>query len=438
MPPINRPQYEGTLTPRIEEFVYSILTELSPDKITQEEIDELLRCPVVKAPITAITLIGLSYFGDYTHKDEKIQTFIRGCFEKMKGSLRTTFAQMMSAIYIGNACAEWGVVPDKKNWILDKILVLQPGRYTFMGTMGEIDQVRYYSNRQIDIPYSQILHIVNNPHLAFNDPGGISDLSTAIAAVKAWKILMAEMVIAGQRKATPLTVGYYDPDAPATPLYNADGTPQVDEFGEQLTELPQEQLAGQLQGLENRTVLVTSAKNKVEPVANNADPDFFVEALRICHKLILMSFLFPETGLEAIGSGGSGDSNLNKGHMALLRLNVEQLADRIKEEMLEKLVRPLIQWNFGDQEDWGSFANQPQKEEDRLALFDALVGAVVQQVFSVDDLNVINKLYELAGLPTVEKLPTPDQPDQGFGLGLTDLDFGYWRQFETNGHAHTH
>jgi hypothetical protein len=447
------PIVPSILTPAIEALVHELVTELAPRKITDVEISELLRCPIVKAPITCLTLIGLSFFGEYTHPDEKIQAFIRKNFEQMKGSLNTAIAQLFSATYIGHSVAEWGIVPSKKQWNLDKIQILKPGRYSFLGTKGNIDAVRYYSVKNIDIPYEQCLHVINNPHLAFDDPGGVSDLESAIAAVKAWKLMLSEMVIAGSRQATPLTAAYYDPDSPSIPLFNENGNPRLNLDGEQATQSPQAQMVEQMTNLENQTVAVTSIKNKIEAIATNADINFFTEGLRILHKLILMSFLFPETGFEVVG-GGTGDSNLNKGHMALLRLNVEQLANQIKEVLLERLVRPLIEWNFGGQEEaiasWGEFPVPHQEEEQRVALFNALVSAVSQQVFSVDDLAVINKLYELAGLPQVEALSLPTVPAdqsgstttvpttdlQSFGIGLSSGDLEYWRQFEPNGHAH--
>lgn len=451
-----RPKYQGTLTPKIEAFVEEILLEMAPQRaLGREQLREMLKCPVVKAPITVITLIGLSHFGDYAHENEKIQEFIRANFEKMRGSLKHVIAQLFSATWAGCAVAEWGIRMEGKQWMLDRILVLEPKTYAFRGRLGEIEQVRYYGSTDIDIDYAQCLHVVNNPQFSFNDPSGWSDLESADAAVKAWKILLSELVIAGQRQATPLTAGYYDDEQPDTPLFDSEGNPRLNAEGEQVTVSPQEQMAEELEDLENRSVVVTSIKNKIEAIATQADISFFTEALRILHKLILMSFLFPETGLEALGSG---DSNLNKGHMALLRANIEQLADHIKEVLLESLIRPLIEWNFGPQDSYGEFPGAPEKEEDRIALFNALSSAVYQQIFSVEDLNVINKLYELAGLPKIDKLPqqepaTPPAPtpteeapppeedlpsdeaappdvqatEDGFGLGLSDIDMSYWR-----------
>lgn len=430
--PTPRPKYEGTLAPAIEAFVNRIVaTELAPKTLSEPEIQDLLRCPVVKAPLTVITLMGLSFFGDYTHEDEKIQTFIRENISGMRGSFRIAISQMFSAIWAGCAVAEWGIRQEGKQWVLDRILVLPPKYYSFVGTLGGIDLIRYRGTEEIDIAYSQVLHIVNCPHFSFNDPAGCSDLDSAIAAVKAWKILMAEMVVAGQRQATPLTAAFYDDELPETPVFEEDGTPKVDLNGDQVTQSPQAQMAEQVEALENRTVLVTSTKNRVEAISTNAEVSFFTEALRICHKLIFLSFLFPETGLEAIGT--SGDSNLNKGHMALLRRNVEQIADQLKEGLLETVIRPLIEWNFGPQKSYGQIPTPTEKDDQRIELFNALSSAVSQQIFAVDDLAVINKLYELAGLPQVEEIKPSEPNSANFGVGITDKDFSYWKVFETNG-----
>jgi hypothetical protein len=163
-----------------------------------------------------------------------------------------------------------------------------------------------------------------------------------------------------------------------------------------------------VEDIQNRTVVVTSIKNKLEAIASNVDINFWKEALVICHKLIYLSFLFPETGLEALGSG---DSNLNKGQMALFYRLIEHVADQIKEEILEKMIRPLIEWNFGEQEEYGAFPVLPGKEEQRIELMTALTSAFTSQIFTADDLDALNKLRELAGLPLWDKLPEPPEEE---------------------------
>lgn len=436
---INKPQHQGTLTPQIEALVNDFIQELSATgkEYTPEDYLSALSCPIAKAPITVITLMGLTFFGEYTHADKKIQDFIRANFQQMHGSLHTTIQQLMSAIFIGHSVAEWGIIPKGKQWVLDRIKILTPGRWTFRGAKGEITDIRYYSTTNIDVPYEQVLHIVNNPHIAFDDPRGVSDLDGAIASIKAWHILMSEMIIAGQRKATPLTAGYYDGEVADTLLYDANGNPILDELGNQRTKTPGDEMSEQLSNLENKTVLVTSVKNRIEAIANNADVQFFEQALNICQKAIFMSFLFPETALQV--AGGGGDSNLNTGHMSLLETNVKALVDQIKETMLDKMIRPLIVWNFGDRDDWGGFEVPSGQEEKRVELGTLLIGAFSNQIFTIDDLEAVNKLREFVGISKLDKLPDAPTPPpetapqelstgQGFSLGTE-----YWRMFEENG-----
>lgn len=434
---INKPSHSGTLTPQIEALVNDFIQELSATgrEYTPQEYLDALTCPIAKAPITVITLLGLSFFGEYTHKEEKIQIFIRSNFEGMQGSLHTTIQQLMSAIFMGNSVAEWGIVPKGKQWVLDRIKILTPGRWSFMGAKGEITQIRYYSTQNIDVPYEQCLHIVNNPHMAFDDPRGVSDLDGAIAAIKAWNILMSEMLIAGQRQATKQVVGYYDDDAPDTVIKDVEGNPVLDVQGVERTKTAGEQMSEQLSNIENKTSMVTSIRNKVEALDNEVATNFFEQALNICQKAIFMSFLFPETALQVAAAGG--DSNLNRGHMSLLETNVKALVDQIKETMLDKLIRPLIVWNFGDRDDWGSFEVEAGAEEERVALGNLLISAFSNQIFTIDDLEAVNKLREFVGMSKLDKLPEapqvpPESPPTNTSFSLSTE---YWRMFEPNGHA---
>lgn len=439
---IKRPNYEGPLTPAVEHFVNEVLTELAHVPETKDYI-QALKCPVIKAPITAITLLGLSMIGEYAHPDEEIEGWVRKNLEQMHGSFKIAIAQLFSAVYMGTSAAEWFIRKDAKEWKLGGIQILDSRLHLwdFMGSLGKIDYIRYYGQEQIDIPYNMVLHVVNNPHLALSDPRGVSDLDTAIAAVKAWKIIVAEMVVAGKRQATPLTAGYYDDEAPDIEVRDSAGQIELDANGDPVYKSAGQEMAEQMEGLENRTVVVTAARNKIEAIANQADSGFFVEALRYLHKIIYLSLLFPETGLEVIGSGGSGDSNLNKGHMALLRQNIETLANQMKEEILEKMIRPLIEWNFGEQEDYGSFPSPEHMEEQRVEVFNALLNAFTSQVFTLDDLQAINKLRSLVGLEPQEEtgdrtpepnIPTEEELEESENFSLNG---NYWRLFEQkNGH----
>jgi hypothetical protein len=426
----------GSIAPAIEVLAQQMLTELGAEDISIEEFRGALTCPPIKAALEVVTLLGVSFFAEYTHPDKKIQTFIRSNFERMDGSFKTAIAQAFTSLMLGYSAHEISYRPEGKDWMLQGMTWLPPERWRFRGSLGKIDDIHYYGQLgDLYLPYERILHIANNPALAWGSPYGFAELKSAMPAVRAWKIIVAQLVVAAGRQANGLLVGKVDPNGQTEPVLDELGQPVTDENGAQVFADPADDMAKDLASIDSRSYVVTSTANTIENLDIEPSIDFYLGVLKYLHKIMYLSLLFPETMLELVG-GGSGDSNLHSGQFALLSQWVEQLADQIKEQALEKVVRPLIVWNFGEQDSWGAFPVPEQAEGQRIELFNALVTALTQQVFSADDLDVINKLRELAGLPEADKImPPPAQaadttaPD----AGQFSIPADYWKMFEGNG-----
>jgi hypothetical protein len=280
--------------------------------------------------------------------------------------------------------------------------------------VGAIEKLRVYVGGVtgfVEVPFAgddgRFLHLINGRNLAFRDPDGVPALDSVMAAWQAWKILLSEMVVAGQRQATPLLVGY-------APTAVRVATGEVDGSGNDITVSAVEALLGQLELTDNRSVLSTDIENRIEAISSQAGAEFFVAALGYLQQIQLLGLCMPESILTATGVG---DSNLNAGQRDTLAQLVASLANQIKEVLLEQVVRKLITWNFGDQDSYGEFPSPEVDSTDRIALLNALVNAVTQGVFSAADLDVINHARELAGLPDVDQVELdqqqqpPDQPN---------------------------
>jgi hypothetical protein len=393
-----KPQ-QGQLAPVIASVVGDMIQDLirEDDNPLEDYLLMLETSPVLGAAADASNLMLLQRFGAYTHPDENIQTFIRTNIEQMNGSLNWSIAELSAADFIGYVCSEWSVVPNAGEWKLDRLQGLDPRKYGFRGTMSGITDLRYQGAAgDIYIPYDRIVHIVGRRWLSFGDPQGKASCKLAIAAWKAWKIVIAEMLVASQRQGTGLLVGKAPSDK-MVPLFDQDGNPLLDENDRPLSKPAPEALLEALDNLDNRTVLATDIENSVEILSQQTREGFFLNILKYLQQLQLLAFLFPESILT---TSGVGDSNLNSGQRTTLDLLLDNRAEQIKEAFLESWVRALIIYNFGEQEErYGSFPTPENNSVDSLALFAALDNAVSHGTFSSQDLDVINKMRELAGLP---------------------------------------
>jgi hypothetical protein len=456
--PRKDPANRGPIAPAVEAFVSNFLLEVGPTELNIDELLSCFTCPPIKAALETIVLMGVSYFGEYTHPKEKIQKYIRSNFERMDGAYKVAIAQSFISMWLGYSCHEISHKAEGKDWMLQSLLFLNPKRWAFRGTIAKIQDLHYYGAvGDLCIPYDKVLHIVGSPHLTLdNSPYGFAQLKSAIAPYRAWKILVAQMMAAGSRQANGLLVGYVDPSGATEALLDENGQPIIGPDNQPIMVNPAEDMGKELAGIDGRSYIVTSTANKIESLKIEPDIDFYLGALKYCHKLMYLSLMFPETMLELVG-GGSGDSNLHEGQASLLGQWVEQQADQIKEQMLERVVRQLITWKFGEQDDWGSFPVPEQAEEQRVELLNAIVSAMVQQVFSADDLDIINKARMLIGVPELNEIIAPVVPEGGDpfaevpaleGDAPVDDPFAeadaqaqlavgddYWKLFEKNGHA---
>jgi hypothetical protein len=418
----------GRISPAIEAFVGEMLQEVSRTDANPIDsyLDMLQRSPYAGPSVEVIILMGLTYFGEYNHPDEDIQAFIRKCFEQMTGSLKWSVAEMMAVKPLGYSASEWSAREEKDDWQLDTIGILDPRKYRFKGKRGNIESVTYTgAEGDKDIPYDRIIHLTNQRWLSFGNPYGVADCLRSIRAWEAWKIVMSTLLIASKRQATPLLVGYA-PSEQRVELLDANGQPLRDERTGQVMTVPAPRaLLNQLIETDNNSVLATDLRNRVEAIAQSEGRSFFFDTLRLLGSLQMMGFLVAET---IFTTSGSGDSNLNKGQKGTLETSVEAVVDQVQEGILEKPVRQLITWNFGNQESYGYFARPKEDETNRVQLLTAISNAVNQGTFSAADLSVINRAKELAGIESVspstivEKMSTPP------------LD--YWqRELVTNGNG---
>ncbi|MGB8701391.1 MAG: hypothetical protein WCD18_18410 [Thermosynechococcaceae cyanobacterium] len=396
---------EGKLVPLIDAFISTYRAELHPS----DDIDQYMRmvttCPPLKTAVKVAILIALTFLGEYTHEEPAIASFVNAVFAGMRGSLKGSVADLLSCIYVGYAASEISMKSMADRWVLDGIDILPPNLWRFRGTLGQIDDLYYVGQIEIiEIPYDRVLHLVNNPEFSFGQPYGISDFRSARAAYEAWLLVMAEFLVACHRDATPLLVGYADQTAPAVPMFDTLGQPVLNPDATQKVVTPSQELAQSLGKVDNKTSLITSTRNKIDAIARSDGHQVLFDGLRYLHKLMYLSVFMPETALEVVGT--SGDSNLAKSQQQLMLVNYKSLMERVKDLLIDRLLKPLIIYNFGVQTDYGMFDTPVQDEGDRLALAQILMDAVETGFFKRDDLSVINRVSSLLGLPHVEADPT--------------------------------
>lgn len=408
----------GQLAPAIAALAAEMLTDLVRDDANpiQDYLDMVETSPVIGPALDVSVLIGLGMFGQYVHPDENIQAGVRASLEGMNGSILWSVAELLAVDPLGFACSEWGVMDTPTGWWLDRISALDPRKYTFRGNLGAVVDLKYQGEKgDILIPYDRVVHVTGRRWMSFGNPQGKARCRMAIAAWKAWRIVLTEAMIAAQRQGTGLLVGKA-PSEKMVPLFEADGvTPFRDADGNPVSVPAPQALLNQLEGLENRSVLATDIANEIQILSQQTDGDIFFGLLKVLQQYMLMAFLMPETILTATGVG---DSNLNSGQRGTLEQLISASLNQIKEALLEGPIRAIITYNYGEQESYGDFPEPEQSSIDALQLVDTLSRAVQTGFFPANELSIINKGLEAVGLPPMTEVVSQ--------MGMKK-SVGYWR-----------
>ena len=401
---------QGTLSKEVERLTNSIINELS--NLDTVGIDEYLLMattdPICGAGIEVPMLMGALKLGKYHHDDENIQDWTRQNFVNMHGSLQLSFAEMWQAKPFGHSWSEISVEPKNGSWMLQSIMAVDPRYFRYAGSIGKIKEIRYRTVPEglIDIPYEKGIHITNGRHLNIGrDPYGFAECKKAYPYWKAKKLILAAMVIAAQRQATPLLVGKTDLESSFELVDSLGNILLNSETGLPIRGRAGDRMKSALEQIENQSVIVIDkAIDEITAIAQQTDGAFFLNVLRFLNSQILMAFLMPETVITTGSQGASGDSNLNAGHGAILDLVVSSFTQQIKERLIEDVCRFLIFNEFGEQESYGHFQEPEIDSTDNVALLGAIANSATSGVLGGNDLDVINRSRDLAGIPPIDQI----------------------------------
>lgn len=398
------------LVPAVTSIVSDLLeTVRATDDVGFPEYLEIAtRSPIVGPILDVLGYVAAASFGEYQHPDEAIATEIRSQFERMNGSLLLSVEEQFSAFAFGKAVSQWGVETIGGKLQLIDIQILRPDLYSFKGRQGRIEAVTFTGTTpETDIPYGRfpdgrILHTINQRSRSFRDPNGIPTLRRIVDVHRAWKLLMAAFLVAAHRQGTPILAGYVQSGA-MSPLYGPDDRPLLDENGNEIRIPAAIAMQRQLEEVENQSTIVTDLANKIESLSQQSNGAIFIEGLKILQQLHFMGLLMPESVLTATGVG---DSNLNTGHRSILMLVVRRIVAEIKEGLLEGPIRSIITWQFGEQEDYGSFTEPSLEDFSAAEYLDRLNNAFTTGWLQTSDLEAINAGRSRLGLSASDSTPT--------------------------------
>ena len=399
------------LTSQISQLTTGFIQEITnPNKHTIKEYEHILKNPWARACCNIKALRAINMMGDYKHNNEEINDFINDNFQNMNGKLATIVGILCNSMPLGTMVAEIGFKKKKKfrkvEYRLDGFNILDPNRVKFGGHWGNLTHVVYYDGKaNVWLPYEKCVHITNgfvgiyNERSAYGNP----EAEVAYPYVQLYNLIMSEMSISAKTLATGFLVGQANSDD-TVQLYDANGKIINDpRTGQPYKINAVQHLAQQLESIENHNHIVTDLKNKLSNLSVAGGEAFWQIARTILREDIMAAFITPSMILSE-GSGAMGVATLSVKHMTVLDSTVESIVKQIQDQLIQKVVRPLIIWNFGIQKSYGEFTIEPTTDpsQDNITI-QSLITAISSGILSASDLSALNALRSKLDLPLMSE-----------------------------------
>ncbi|MEC0231297.1 phage portal protein family protein [Paenibacillus alba] len=337
----------------------------NPDSALMVEYERMLDTDeTVAAGIEFMILSTLIKLDKYTNEtSQAIQDFVNETLEGMRGSLADACTDILSGIWAGYSGTEIIWKPDGGKIVIDYLATYHPRTVLFnvdqqtgrIDDQAPIKQYRWFSGSPVDIPKNKAIVYTHNTR--FGNPYGNSQLKRIR---KNWLLkdpVLKMWVNAVDKFGTPLVAAMV-PDGniedPARP-------------GETISNI--EYMSEVLSNLQNGTGLAMASGTKEENVdiktlsAGGAGMgEAFHTLVTYLNKMMFRGMLVPSLIFDE--GQKSGSYALGESHFNIYQLILDKIFKNLTETLLEQLVRPLVEMNFGPQKDWGEFPEREMNDDD--------------------------------------------------------------------------
>jgi len=384
------------------------------------------------------SLMMLSKVGEYQHENEEIADFVRSFLKRMEGpTWRESLEGQTSYSAYGFSISEivWGISKDNKK-VPVKVPTYHPstiafevdafGNITENGVIQFVIQNSQMSNPNQYFPYFQHGYAVKNPFttpndrllpyripfinnygltripkdkcihhiynsmLSFGSPYGKTPVRTAHLAWQLKVFFMKQMGIAGKRQASPFVWATAPQNSNNVEIKMPDGSKKLINPIEALTSI--------LANREGDDSVVTGPENqgyKLTAITSQMDLNQYLTVLNWLDTQIFRAFLLPSLVMT---DGSAGSRALGDKHFEIVDFIASEEAQKFTETIIKSLIRPAIEMNFGEQDDYGHFAQRPQSidERERLAnMFSTLANSGYMKAYDKKDGDYVRSTLHL-------------------------------------------
>lgn len=323
----------------------------------------------------------VSRIGAYTHEDEKIKELVDRSIESIQGTMTEVRRGILrDSFAYGYGVGEFTLKNEGGKWILSSVQILDPTSIKFRMEKREDNSygvgavIQDAGFEEIEIPAGKC---IIKTYGDSTTPYGKSLLRKCYRWWSFKKAIPKMWAVALERYGTPMLAG---------------------KSGDRET---RKKLEAVFSNIYSNPHIVTDEKTEIHTVftPNGGISGGYLTAMEICDKMMYRAMFLP----SLLGSGENGGSYaLGNVHLELFNATAAALAEDYADTELEMLWRPLIEWNYGAQDNYGTFIiNDTMPSSEKLTLSSMMMNLAGAGV--IDPASDRNWMREMLGLPDAEE-----------------------------------
>lgn len=324
----------------------------------------------------------ISRIGSYSHENEKIKELVDNCIESVRGTMTDIRrAILRDSFAFGFGVGEFTIKSVNSQWLLSSVQILDPVDTTFKMQqfednsfgIGYVVQKNTGGGNDIEIPAGKCLI---KSYGDTKTPYGGSLLRRCYRWWSFKRAIPKLWAVALERFGMPF-------------LHGKASTKKVGE-----------ELENALMNMNSRAYVVTDKDSEITAISSiGSGGTGYSEAEKVCDTMIYRAMFLP----SLLGGGENGGSYaLGNVHLELFNATAAALAEDYIDVELEQLWRPIIEWNFGEQENYGDFAiNDAVPTEEKNVISHMILNLANAGV--VDPMSDRGWIREILGLPEIEE-----------------------------------
>lgn len=276
----------------------------------------------------------VSRIGTYSHEDTRVKELVDRSIESMRGTLTDVRRGILrDSFAYGYGVGEFTVKNEGGQWILSSIQILDPTSIEFKmekfadNSYGVGVVVQDTGMEEVEIPAGKC---IIKTYGDSTTPYGKSLLRRCYRWWSFKRSIPKMWAVALERYGIPMLFGRTD------------------------NREDRKKLQAVFNNLYSNAHLVTDMKTEIQTLYSPSGGigSGYMTALDQCDKMMYRAMFLP----SLLGSGENGGSySLGQVHSELFNATAAALAEDYIDTELEQLWRPLIEWNFGAQDNYGDF-----------------------------------------------------------------------------------